>query len=214
MSDHPPPLPAPLYQGCVNTWECDDGGHLNIRFHLERAMIGLAHFARALALPRAFTPAAGSTLTPLEAHIRFLKEARPGAPLNMHGGVIALDESAATLCLDMRHADGAPASCFTLRVAHAETRELRPFPWSARSRAAARALQIDAPEHCKARSLDLTRPPSAASRASAVEAGAARIGATMVSADQCDAFGRLRGEHIAGRISDSVPNLMSRWAGA
>ncbi len=45
---HPAPLPAPLYQGSVNTWECDDGGHLNIRFHLERAFTGLAHMARAL----------------------------------------------------------------------------------------------------------------------------------------------------------------------
>ncbi|HYD73663.1 MAG TPA: thioesterase, partial [Candidatus Binatia bacterium] len=74
---HPAPLPAPLYQGSVNSWECDDGGHLNVRFHFERAMIGLAHFARALEMPRA---AAGATLAPLEAHIRFLKEARPGAP--------------------------------------------------------------------------------------------------------------------------------------
>lgn len=211
MSQHPPPLPAPLYQGSVNTWECDDGGHLNVRFHLERAMIGLAHFARALELPRAFTQAAGSTLTPLEAHIRFLKEARPGAPLVMHGGVAAMDDDTATLCLDMRHADGAPASCFTLRVAHTETRDFRPFAWSARTRAAAAALNVEPPEHSKARSIDLARAPSVASRAAALAAGAARIGATMVSGDQCDAFGRLRGEHVVGRVSDSVPNLLSRW---
>lgn len=211
MSAHPSALPAPLYQGSVNTWECDEGGHLNVRFHLERAMIGLAHFAHALELPRAFTQAAGSTLVPLEAHIRFLKEARPGAPLAMHGGVVKLDESTATLCLDMRHGDGAPASCFTLRVAHAETRQFRPFPWSARTKAAAKRLSIKAPAHSVARSIDLARAPSEASRDGAIEAGAARIGGTMVSTDQCDAFGRLRGEHIVGRISDSVPNLLSRW---
>jgi acyl-CoA thioester hydrolase len=207
----PAALPAPLYQGSVNTWECDDGGHLNVRFHLERAMIGLAHFAHALELPRAFTTAAGSALVPLEAHIRFLKEAHPGAPLVMHGGVVSLGESDATLCLDMRHADGAPASCFTLRVAHAETRDFRPFPWSARTRAAARKLTTALPEHAKARSIDLNRAPSEASRAGAIAAGAARIGATMVSIDQCDAFGRLRGEHVVGRVSDSVPNLLHHW---
>ena len=42
---YPAPLPAPLYQGSVNTWECDDGGHLNVRFHFERAFVGLAHMA-------------------------------------------------------------------------------------------------------------------------------------------------------------------------
>jgi Fe2+ or Zn2+ uptake regulation protein/acyl-CoA thioesterase FadM len=124
MSTHPAPLPAPLYQGSVNTWECDDGGHLNVRFHLERAYIGLAHMAHALAIPRAFTSAAASTLTPLELHVRFNKEALPGAPLVMHGGVVEMGENDATLCLDMRHADGAPSSSFTIKVAHTSTRAI------------------------------------------------------------------------------------------
>jgi acyl-CoA thioester hydrolase len=209
---HPAPLPALLYQGSVNTWECDDGGHLNVRFHFERAMVGLAHFAQALGMPRAFKPAAGATLVPREAHIRFLKEARPGAPLVMHGGVAKMGENDAELCLDMRHADGAPASCFTLKVAHVDTRGFRPFQWSARSRAAGKRLHVSLPAHAKARSIDLARAPSAdASLHRAVELGAARIGAAMVQPDQCDAFGRLRGEHFAGRVSDSVPNLLAQW---
>jgi acyl-CoA thioester hydrolase len=208
---HPAPLPAPLYQGSVNTWECDEGGHLNVRFHLERAMIGLAHMAHALGMPNAFTPASGSTLVPVEAHIRFLKEARPGAPLVMHGGVCEIGESDATFCLDMRHGDGAPGTCFTFKVAHVDTRDFRPFAWSARSRAAAKRLHVKLPAHAKARSVDMSAPPSDASLQGAIDAGATRIGATIVQPDQCDAFGRLRGEHFVGRISDSVPNLLSQW---
>ncbi|MGH6951150.1 MAG: thioesterase family protein [Vitreimonas sp.] len=208
---YPAPLPAPLYQGSVNTWECDDGGHLNVRFHLERAMTGLAHMAAALGVPRAFTAAAGSTIAPIEAHIRFLKEARPGAPLIMHGGVVKLDESDATLCLDMRHADGAPASCFTLKVAHVETRGFRPFPWSAKTREAAKRLHASLPAHAKPRSIDLAQPLADASRQGAIDLGAERIGGAMVTPDQCDAFGRLRGEHLVGRASDSVPNLLTQW---
>ncbi len=208
---HPAPLPAPLYQGSVNAWECDDGGHLNVRFHLERAMIGLAHLAHALEMPRAFTPSAGATLVPIEAHIRFLKEALPGAPLNMHGGVVSVEEKEAIVCLDMRHADGAPASAFTLRVAHSDTRSFRPFPWSARSRAAAQRLACTLPAHAKPRSLDPARRPARAGIVRAVELGATRIGATLVSPDQCDAFGRLRGDHLMGRVSDSVPNFLIRW---
>lgn len=208
---HPAPLPAPLYQGSVNTWECDDGGHLNVRFHFERAMIGLAHFASALGMPRASSPSAGATLVPLEAHVRFLREARPGAPLSMHGGVVDLGETDATLCLDMRHADGAPASCFTIRVAHANTNDFRAFPWSSRTRTAAQRLSCALPDHATARSIDLARAPGEASRARAVELGAMRIGGALVQPDQCDAFGRLRGEQFVGRISDSVPNLLARW---
>jgi acyl-CoA thioester hydrolase len=208
---HPAPLPAPLYQGSVNTWECDDGGHLNVRFHFERAVIGLAHMACALDIPRAFTAQAGSTLVPLEAHVRFLKEARPGAPLVMHGGVVEFGESDARLCLDMRHGDGSPASCFTFKVAHADTRGFRPFQWSARTKAAARRMSCAIPDHARPRSIDLTCLPSQASRDRAEELGASRIGATMVTPDQCDAFGRLRGDHFPGRISDSVPNLLAHW---
>lgn len=205
------PLPAPLYKGSVNTWECDDGGHLNVRFHLERALIGLAHLARALEMPRAFTPSAGSTLVPLEAHVRFLREARAGAPLIMHGGVIEMGKCDARVCLDMRHGDGAPASAFTLRVAHADTRGFKPFPWSTRSRAAAKRIACAAPAHAKARSLDPAPAPGAASLARAPELGAERIGASLATPDQCDAFGRLRGEHLFGRVSDAVPNFLTAW---
>ncbi len=209
---HPAPLPAPLYQGSVNTWECDDGGHLNVRFHFERATVGLAHLAHALEMPSAFTAHSGATLVPLEAHIRFLKEARPGAPLVMHGGVVKLGETDASVCLDMRHADGAPSSCFTFRVAHVDTRGFRPFAWSARSRAAAKRLQCALPAHAKPRSIDMARAPAAdASLQRAIELGADRIGGALVTPDQCDAFGRFRGEQFAGRISDSVPNLLAQW---
>ena len=208
---HPALLPAPLYQGSANTWECDDGGHLNIRFHLERALIGLAHFAHALEMKRAFCDAACATLVPLEAHMRFLKEARPGAPLIMHGGVVSMSETEAQICLDMRHSSGAPSSAFTLRVMHAETRDLRPFAWSARSRAVAKTLACALPAHAKPRSVDVTRTPGDAHLRRAREIGATRIGAAMVSPDQCDAFGRMRGEHFVGRVSDSVPNLLAQW---
>lgn len=209
---HPPPLPAPLYQGSVNTWECDEGGHLNVRFHLERAMIGLAHMALALDMPRAFTPTAGATLVPYDLHIRFLKEARPGAPLIMHGGVVRFGENDAALCLDMRHADGAPASCFTIKAAHAQTRDFRAFPWSTRTRLAAQRLQCALPAHAASRSIDLNRAPTTDANVNRAKAlGATRIGASLISPDQCDAFGRLRGEHFFGRASDSVPNLLASW---
>lgn len=209
---HPAPLPAPLYQGSVNTWECDEGGHLNVRFHVERAMIGLAHFAHALEMPHAFTKTAGATLAPLNAHIRFLQEARPPAPLIMHGGVVAMGDNHATLCLDMRHADGAPSSVFTLGVAHVDTRGFRRFPWSARSRAAAKRLMAKLPAHAAPRSLDPTQPPAPdASLARARALGATRIGASIVLREHCDVFGRMRGEHFFGRVSDSIPNLLAGW---
>jgi len=209
--NHPALLPAPLYQGSVNAWECDDGGHMNVRFHLERAMVGLAHMAHALDMPNAFMASAGATLAPREAHIRFLKEARPPTPLIMHGGVVELADREATFCLDMRHGDGAPSSVFTIRVAHVDTRSFRPFPWSQRTRLKAKALACKLPPHAQPRSMDLAKPLADASLANAKAIGASRIGATLCQASDCDAFGRMRTEHFMGRVSDSVPNFLQQW---
>lgn len=205
---HPPALPAPLYQGAANTWECDEGGHLNVRFQIERAMAGLALLSAALDMRSAN---GGAVLLPLELHARFLKEARPGAGLIMHGGVIEIDEHEAIVCLDMRHADGAPASTFRFRVAHVEPRVLKTFPWSTRAREAAKRLTCALPDHAKPRSIDLSQAPGEVSLARAIALGAARIGAHAVTPDQCDAFGRLRAEHVFGRVSDSIPTMLAQW---
>jgi acyl-CoA thioester hydrolase len=162
-------------------------------------------------LPRAFAPAAGSTIVVNQMHIRFLLEARPPAPLSMHGGVVKLGDSDGVFCLDMRHGDGAPSSVFTLHVSHVDTRGFRPFPWSDRTRTAAKGLTVAPPAHAKPRSIDMTQPPADASLRGAIDLGAMRIGATLVQPDQCDAFGRLRTEHFIGRVSDSVPNLLGQW---
>jgi acyl-CoA thioester hydrolase len=167
-------------------------------------------------IPHAFAESAGSTLLAQEVHVRFIKEARPGAPLIMHGGVVDISETEATLCLDMRHHDGAPGTAFTFKVRHVETRGLRSATCAAlalgeRTKAAAKRLKCKLPEHAKPRSVDITKAPAEISLANASALGAKRIGGAIVYPDQCDALGRLRGEHFAGRISDSVPNLLAPW---
>jgi acyl-CoA thioester hydrolase len=207
-----PLLPAPLYLGSVNTWECDEGGHLNVRFQTERFTYGLMYFAHALAMPRAFAPNATSTFAPLDLHVRFHKEAVPPDSMSMHGAVTAIGEDDITLCADMRHEDGGFGSTFTLRAAHVETASgEKRFPWSSRTRQAAAALMRPLPDHAAPRSIDLTRVPCEATLARAIELGAMRIGATGVTPDQCDAFGRLRLDHMFGRTSDSVPALLGAY---
>jgi acyl-CoA thioester hydrolase len=206
-----PLLPAPLYLGSVNTWECDEGGHLNVRFQTERFTYGLMMFAQALAMPRAFAPNAMATIAPLDLHVRFHKEAVPPDSMFMHGAVIEIGESDITLCADMRHADGGFGTTFTLRAAHVETATEKRFPWSSRTREAAAALMRPLPNHAAPRSIDLTRAPCEATLARAIELGAMRIGATGVTPDQCDAFGRLRTDHLFGRTSDSVPALLGAY---
>jgi acyl-CoA thioester hydrolase len=206
-----PTLPAPLYRGAVNTWECDQNNHLNVRFQCERATAGLAQMAAALGMRGAFRADAGATLAPLDVHIRFLREAHALDVLSMAGGVLAFNETDASLVLDMRHIDGAPATSFCYRVAHVEPHTLKPFPWSSRSRRAAKQLGCALPAHAAPRAIDINRPLGEANLERAKTLRADRIGAHLVTPDQCDAFGRLRPEHIFGRASDSVPSMFAEW---
>lgn len=207
-----PEAMASLYAGSANTWECDEMGHLNVRFHGARAQQGLGLIGLLAGMEDVFGPNARATLLPLDQHIRFLREVRPGEPLTMVGGVTAVAETEAAVYLELRHGDGAPASTFHTKVAHVEPHSLRAFPWSRRVLSGLQALTVRRPAHGAPRSIDAGAAPyPEASLAEAQRLGARRIGAGLVTPDQTDAFGRLRTEFFIGAVSDAAPNLLHGW---
>ena len=80
-----------IWRGGVTPWQCDEMGHMNVQFYLSAASEGLTGLAAMLGMPRAFTQGASSTMLVREHHIRFLKEARPGAGLVMTGGLLDIE---------------------------------------------------------------------------------------------------------------------------
>lgn len=198
-----------IWRGGVNTWECDEMGHMNVRFYVTRALEGLVGLAAALGLPEAFTERAGSTLMVREQHIRFLREAHAGAALHMTGGVIEMGEDEARLLQLLWHSEsGALCASFQTLVAHVTPREGRPFPWPRRTRERAGGLTMAIPEQAAARSVSLEPVRSAASLARADELGLVRIAQGAVTPADCDLFGRMRGEQFIGRVSDGIPRLV------
>lgn len=203
--------PLELYRGCVNAWECDENAHMNVRFFGAHAMEGLGFLAAAIDMPRAFQAQATSTLQPVDMHIRFLREARQGAPLSMRGGVAAIDDETITIFQELLHGDGTPAATFVIRSAHVDPATLKPFAWPARVRKRAEAAMCAIPPHAAPRSIDTTAPSTSPTRAHAEALGVPIVGRGMVTPDHCDAFGRMRMELFLGRVSDSVPNLLADW---
>ena len=197
-----------VWRGGVNAWECDEMGHMNVRFYVLRFMEGLAGLARALHLPHAFTPHAASTLIVREHHLRFLNEAKAGAPLAMQGGVVFHDEASANLLFLMLHADGSPAATAIARVEHA-TPDGRVFPWPMRARDALDDLACQVPPYATPRGIaDAPVTPTASvKRADAL--GLACIGRGVVGPQACDAFGRMRPDEFVGRVSEGAPALLA-----
>lgn len=202
---------AEVWGGGVNTWECDEMGHMNVRFYVAKSMEGLAGIAGLLGMPHAFSPHAEATLVVREQHIRFLKEAHAGAGLYMTGGVVEMGESDARLVMVLRHLSGEPAATFQTVVSHATSRDGQAFPWPRRVHDLARTLTIPVPDYAAARSVSMAPVTSATTTADLAKAealGLVRIGLGVVGPQDVDVFGRMRTEQFMGRVSDGIPRLI------
>ena len=204
-----------VWRGGVNTWECDEMGHMNVRFYVTRAIEGLIGLAAELGMAHAFSPSAVSTLLVREQHIRFLREARPPAPMHMRASVTQMGETDARLLLVLIHsATGEPAATFQTVVSHVTPHDGRAFPWSRTVRERAAALTAPVPTFAAARSVTLDAFETTASLARADALDLVSISAGAVVAQDCDVFGRMSLDGFIGRVSDGIPRLVSRMRGA
>ena len=197
-----------IWRGGVTPWQCDEMGHMNVRFYLAIATEGLAGLAGALGMPRAFSPGASSTLLVREHHVRFLKEARPGAGLLMTGGVLAMGETDAVILQILYHTSGEPAAALTVRVTHVTPRELKPFPWPRSARALAEGLMVTAPDFAAPRGVSgapVTATMASMTAADALDLQVVATGA--VGQQDCDTFGRMQPEQVLARIYASVGHV-------
>ncbi len=198
-----------IWRGGVNTWDCDEMGHMNVRHYIVRAMEGLVGLAAELGLPHAFTPYANATLLVKEHHVRFLREAHAGATLHMLGGVIEISQTEAKLLQLLVHsATGELAATFQTTVVHATPREGEVFAWPKITRERAQALRVEVPEKARPRSIDLAPFTPTASLARAEALGLQRIGLGALSPAECDVFGRMRAEQFIGRVSDGIGSFI------
>jgi acyl-CoA thioester hydrolase len=197
-----------IWRGGVTPWQCDEMGHMNVRFYLAAANEGLANLAALMGMPRAFTPGASSTLLLQEHHVRFLKEARPGAGLVMTGAVVAMGENTATLLLLLFHASGEPAAAITAKVLHVTPRDMRPFPWTRAAREMAPGLMTQAPDFALPRSVSLAPVTTGASLKAADAFGLDRAATGAVTPADCDVFGRMLPELMLARIYASVGHIL------
>jgi acyl-CoA thioester hydrolase len=201
-----------LYRGSINTWECDEMGHMNVRFYVAKAMEGLAELVHVVGLGHAFRANAQSTLRPRDQHIRFMKEAHAGAPFTMTGCVLEVSETSVLLYQQITHQSGEPCAAIRTWVDHVDVDTGAPFTWTSDTRRRMKAMTDVAPEACAPRSIDLSVVPrKTATMADADAIGAPVIGRGVVLPQQIDQTGRMMPEFFIGRVSDSVGHLLRPW---
>lgn len=205
MADHG----TEVWKGSVAAWECDVMGHFTIEFYNAKVIEGLAALMAEMGMPGAFGPAADATVIVRDEHIRFLREAPPGAPLTLTGGVLRLGDSDALLSFFLWHASGAIAATFQVEVAHILAGSTASVPWPQHVRLRAGALAVEVPPELGPRSLAMNPVQSAANMTHADALGLPCCARTAVMAGDCDAFGRVRPERMIGLIANGMPHLVN-----
>ncbi len=201
-----------LYRGSINTWECDEMGHMNVRFYVAKMMEGLGELAHVVGLGHAFGKNAQSTLRPRDQHIRFIKEAHAGAPFTMTGCVLDVTDTSVLVYQQITHASGEPCASFRTWVDHIDVDSGAAFNWTASTRAQLEALKDEPPAVTAPRSLDMSMPTRAsATMADADAVGAPVIGRGIVLPQHLDLTGAMMPEFFIGRVSDSISHLLRPW---
>ncbi len=198
-----------VYRGTPNAWECDEMGHMNVRFYLAKLMEGVGVFCYHAVMPNAFRTNAPSTVQLKDLHIRFVKEAHAGAPVYMTAGALEVAESSALIYVQVNHLDGEPCAAFRFRMDHIDIHTRQPFLWSPKTIEALKSLTAETIEVTAPRSIDFnatSNPPPTMETAS--EMGCLQIGTGLVLPEQCDVFGNMKTDFFIGRVSDSAPHLI------
>ena len=200
------------WRGSAEAWECDEMGHMNVRFWVARCMDAIVQLGEDIGCGGAFSVGATATLVPVRQHIKFLREARAGAPLFARGGIVAMADTTLTFYCEIVHSfSGEIGATFTTILSHVDAKTARAFPFPKRVAAQAAALKIAIPHHGLPRSIDMDSEVATFEPSADLANGFVRVGLSGVLNDDVDVFNRLYTEGVIGRVSNAMPNLLSQW---
>jgi acyl-CoA thioester hydrolase len=173
-----------VWLGTANAWECDEMGHLNVRYYLAKAEDALAGLLGDLGT---------SSRTVRRLHVRYHRETRAGTPLLARGGVVACGPTPVVYLEFVSAFDG------VVRATLAVTLDGDALP---------PCRTVALPAHGAPRGLPQTEPRTSVSLAEADAAGLREIYRGLVRREQCDDSFELRPHQVVALISDGVAHLM------
>jgi acyl-CoA thioester hydrolase len=179
------------YRGSVNSWECDENDHLNVRCYVEKHWQTLLGAARALNL--SIDPEQMLKHVSVQ-HLRFLQESRLATPLSGYAGVVAAKAGHVDVLTQLCHSFTEDVLCTCVhRIAHVSAPDTIPLPTHAQPRGVT----------------DADLPYGSLTFTTTAQYGFFPIGLGFVSADECVPDGVLKIHNYMARLSDGMPHL---WA--
>ena len=90
-----------VYRNSVQSWEIDQMGHMNVQFYFEKALQGCLVLWKYLGINEQGTELGNKNISLKKAHIRFLREQRPGAPFFIQAGILDINQSSIEIYLEL-----------------------------------------------------------------------------------------------------------------
>lgn len=190
----------PTFSTAVNTWQCDENDHLNVRYYTRFGQEASAHLLAALGLGPRARRAAGLAVQARTDHLRYLREFRVVDAVEVLSAPIEVGERTLGVYHEIRSAaDGRVAATVTRRL---EASAAWPAAFRVRAESALGAL----PEAARPRSLGQATLPDLALE-QARRSALIEVGRSVVTPGECDEHGVLLAHHQFGLYSDGAAFL-------
>lgn len=176
-----------LDESRVAAEEIDHLGHMNVRFYLERALRATRELAALHGLGPEACRERGVLLEVRDVFTRHHREQLVGAPLAVHGGVLAVRSDGLRLYHELVNTardERAAVFVLELKLLARDTRRPMALPEALAKRAA--DARIEWPEHGRPRTLDLERMPPAPALDELRARGLAMRRERVIRPEECD----------------------------
>jgi acyl-CoA thioester hydrolase len=203
-----------VMRSSVNTWECDNMGHMNVRHYSARAADGLARLALEVGFGPSRLDREGLALRAVGQHLRFHREMRPGAAFRVRAGVIEAGEQSLRTYEEMSLVgDDVLVATIVTDAVLVEASTFRRVPWPKDALTRAEKLATALPEHGAARGISADPPRSPPP---SYEEGRRLVGAYLgpITQADCDDEGFMLEAAYLARVSDGVPHFFRSLRGS
>ncbi len=193
------------YLGTVDAWECDNMGHMNVRFYIARFGQATGQFANAIGLAPGRQRGERLALAALESRILFQREAHAGDVLRMRTGLRDLSSKTALMCHQLLNIESgvvAASSETTVALFDLAARKVR--PWAGDLRSSLERLRDPCVEIPEPRDLETKPIPMTP------VAGMFETNRSAVNSWEIDHLGHMSAEFYITRFSDAANHLLSR----
>ncbi len=195
-----------VYRNSVQSWEIDQMGHMNVQFYFEKALQGCVVLWNKLGINEKPVELGNIHLSLARAHIRFLKEQKPGSPFFLKMGIVQLGDTEVKLYLEMIETiTEQPCAAFNFQFLwEGNPPEIMKKNFSK----VFEELRVDIPSYGQPRGLSLQKEDlfylSQASKKNMIDSFEA-----VILLRQCDNMYRIKPSAYMGVVSDSTPHLLA-----